>query len=249
MTSISAPQILITVVLLSLFIVHKFGGKASVDFSQVVMALAALVAIATFFLEQSRHKSLSAVENLAFFRKEILEDLEGIATHLKSLKGINLSKLRSKNIERFEYTWLPNNSHDAYVEQLKMHRFLNERDVLRMLNKLEEFSLRAIHTDTVDHPALEATKDAYVQIVEQFAVYIFLQRANPDIKTFEGIAKIYIRWKDQVSRLTQSEILEILKERVRQDIKEGKVPEMEKILVRIRQERAVKSEAYALPTE
>jgi len=185
----------------------------------IVMGFSALIVVIKFFMDKQREQALFVVEQLEFFRTNILTQFNLIADDIDLVH----SNSRIDYIKNFSYPWV----YMTYREKILIQtKFSSDKKIagliLGMLNAIEQLSWSIILHKTNKHLALYVIRDAYVQFIEQFAHHILFHRADKP-KQFEGIKKIYNEWAPQISRETEEEILKRITEEAEELKKEGKI--------------------------
>lgn len=148
-----------------------------VDWAQIIGAGALFVALMTFLYQKKRDKALAAVDQIAFFRTNIIDK------HTKIYEGLTDPKDRddyAKNrIQLIQGTLaeIKDKNKDQCAKQVhliqKYELYIPGIDVLNML---EEFSLRVLYLGSEKHEALNSLKHAFVLLVEIHAVLLLMQR-------------------------------------------------------------------------
>ena len=212
------------------------------NLGEMITGIIAIVALVSFITEQKKRGNIAVLEQVSFFRKEILEDLEQIIQTIRVAKpDFLLPTLRANNLEEFSFIWLYENRNDALSAQTSLMptegpRVIELSAVIRLANKLEEFSLQLIHNEVVNHPATTSVQDSFVEMVECFAGSILSQKLGRP-SYYGGIQSVYMQWKDRVSRESPETTMNRVRKEVELRIKEGKVKNFWEIVSKINEKR------------
>ncbi len=173
-----------------------------------------IVAYLDYRSKKKKENIFSVVEQLNFFRTEVLFTYDLIYTKLLE-KNFDLASIRiPETLSDFDYIV----SRIKYKDIFKNQESLNnqpdlESHVLQLMNQLEEFSWKILLNGTQDELALYAVHGGFVKFVEEFAARILLSRFR-DKKKFEGIYKLYSVWAILISRESTEQMLQRAKREV-----------------------------------
>ncbi len=173
------------------------------DIAQIIAAFSIFIALFEFWYQRRRDMALAAADQINFFRKEIfdfndkLRDAEKKADSSYNFPEIQLS---TQHLSDFGKDPLGR----------KQYQIMKHDEVSKiqgeLLNALEELSVRIIHFNSINHPAMDALRSPFVHIVEQNIVRIFLgSNLIGDQSTYSYIIRVYNLWKDVVDRRTTDE--------------------------------------------
>lgn len=163
----------------------------------VVGLVGIVIAYTKFLADQRRESTLSVVDQLGFFRNEILTRVDKLTETIVSndlKKEWFLSQISSGGIDRFELSHIK----EVYPRQIENQSLLMAKPgmgqaVTGLLNSMEEFSWSVILNNTLEHEALYATHDAFMHMVERYT-YRLLSHKTAHPKQYEGIKRVYLTW-------------------------------------------------------
>lgn len=184
----------------------------------IIAAGAVIFAYLDYRNRKIKENTFSVVEQLNFFRTEILVTYDSISNVIQNEKGDVDSVKLPMPLDNFDYVTNYIKFNDIFTNQEALVTNLKlESKLLQLINQLEEFSWRVILNNTQHEPALHAVQVGFVQLVEMFASRILFSRFV-DSKKFEGIYRLYNFWASKNSRETKDEIFE----RAKRDAKDLK---------------------------
>lgn len=149
---------------------------------------------------RTRNKQvLSVIEQLKFFRTEVLANYEFAILEIRKI-FIDYKIKTGICIEEFSVDWVQKRDSEFYKEQQKIHSVEQiNHALIKLLNSAEEFSWSVILNNTIEHEALHVVHDSFVQFVENhIQLILFLRTLNK--KQFEGLIKVYLVWSKETSR-------------------------------------------------
>lgn len=189
-----------------------------VDFSQIVVAITACIAICQFLYTKKRDRVISSVNEINFFRTQIMPAYEDFVDKIKTSQN-NPSFIFPKitNISNFDVESIKSQGDDVVLAQfnpikesvLKDNRL--ERVYLDVFNKLEEFSLRVLYLKISKHESMNCVIDAYITMVESTISYLITIRVGAGKNSFTGIERLYHLWKLKADRRSTEERLKSIK--------------------------------------
>jgi len=196
-------SILATVLLLfSILIGYKLGLDGLQKLYSAIGSLSILLALASYWYKKDQDTIIAAIEQVSFFRKEIIPEYDELT---KFIKYRNKNYLFTR-IELDESTidFIKKKSPKESLAQINVsiqpnNEVLDKQIIL--FNILEELALKIIHFKTQEHEALNSIKSSFVQIIEQNAAALLFEK---DIVNGNNIYSqtlfIYNLWKDEIDR-------------------------------------------------
>jgi hypothetical protein len=176
----------------------------------IVSSLSILIALASYFYKIKNDKLWATIEQITFFREKIIIGSSELQKYIINKKPdfifsrINLNnptieyirKEYSKNFQRQLKLFCDTST--KYPDVILDTDILDKQ--LSLLNILEEFSLKVIHSGTKEHPALESIYNAFVEIIENNAVALLFTRIKVENNTYSTILKLYKIWEKKTSK-------------------------------------------------
>lgn len=201
-------------ILVSVSIWYRFNLDVLQKVFSIAGSLSLGIALAAYLTKKKQDGSIAAIEQIAFFRKEIIPKYKKIIEEIKrknenyvfsriKLDRPTIEFIREKypvNFERHASLFLNDLSGFNGGSLLSDQKFLDEQ--IELFNMLEEFSLRANHFGTEQHKALDSVRAAFVEIIEQNAVaLIFVRDVINGSKIYSTTLSLYNTWKDSVNKV------------------------------------------------
>jgi len=212
-------KISISLIISALFISVAIWLKPSLEFIEsmfsIVGSLSVAVALAAYLNKKHQDVTAAAIDQISFFRKEIIFANEEFVNFVREKKGKDFVFYRVGLDEpSIDYT-----RKKFGRESLMQADLIKELDTLlkqtAILNMLEELSLRVLHLKTINHPALSSIMAPFVELVEIHAVILLFHREiSTGTPTYSSIIKIYLEWKDKVDRRYPEERLKEVRARL-----------------------------------
>lgn len=169
--------------------------------AEVFTAGALLLAVASFYYQQRRDQVTSVIDQIEFFRKEIIPAHETWRTHAREYLN-DKSRLPSEGpIREFTYEAFSTQHPDIARRQAKLAFAADTPDDLTIsqcnfINMLEEFSLRVLNTESAEAEALYSIRENFLNYVEENAVRILMAPKLLGEGEFIGIRELYELWRD-----------------------------------------------------
>jgi len=173
----------------------------------VLAAGAVIVAYLDYRSRKKREDIFSVVEQLNFFRTEILNTSNSIFNKVKKKeRDFDFSTLSIKEaLSTFEFVAEYVHYKAVFERQQKLEEIEGvEEKIYELANQLEEFSWKVILSETQNEPALSVVRGSYIDLVERNAWHILFSRFD-DEKRFEGVYQLYQLWAKKISRETYAE--------------------------------------------
>lgn len=172
----------------------------------MVTAGAAVFAVITYFSQEKRKKTLTAIEQVAFFREKIISSEKNAVD--KILEFYPDYKFPRIQVDKWSIDAVRKSTEKTVIDSQLM--ILNEKEIMNarslLLNTMEELALRIRYSNTIDHSALNCIHQPFVFAVEWNIVVILNQKEIiSGEKTYLEIINIYDQWKNRVDRRTPSE--------------------------------------------
>ena len=185
-----------------------------VNWSQIVIAYAAIFAIGQYAITYSDiadRKTKTVLEQVNFFRENVLKSADEAKSYLRSKKIILPNILLRKNTKFFEFNEkdcfnriFPNqkilidNYSSLILEDPKL-----ESMIISCMNSIEEFSIGILNTNSQNHEAVSSVRKPFIEIVEQLAVPLYFHIGITADK-FSYLSELYINWKKDIGFLPQT---------------------------------------------
>lgn len=202
-------SILLSGVLIFLATWYGFGFDSFQKLLNIISPLSILVALATYFYKKNQDRTVAAIEQISFFRKEIIPEWDKVGKILKEKNNkyiFSRIKLDQTTIEFIKKKYSRNFEDQLLIffnkfgeQEMWDAKILDSQIVL--FNMLEEFALKVFHFGTNEHQALNAARAAFVEIVEKNAVaLLFTRDVVVGNQIYSSTISLYRLWKDQVDR-------------------------------------------------
>lgn len=218
-------SIIISGVLISISIWYKFDLDILQKIFGIVGSLSLGIALTTYFYKKTQDKNIAAIEQIAFFRKEIISEWEFVANKIKSknkkymFSRIEFNEPIIKSMrEKYSINFQDqtaiflNNLNDLKIDSEIWDSGILDSQI-KLFNMLEEFSLRVYHFKTDQHQALNSVRSAFVEIIEKNATALIFVRyiiaGNPIYST---TLSLYNSWKESVNRPNMLSVIKKLEE-------------------------------------
>lgn len=206
---------------------HTMCLKLILEIIQTIAAVAGSIAVVfaalTYFNNKKKDDRAAAIDQVSFFRKEIIISNEEYVSLVRDNKGDNYNFTRVKlDSPTIEYT--RKNFMKESIEQVELMKDAKYRTKSTLiLNMLEELSLKIKHHNTYNHEALNSIKTPFVELVETYAIVLLSQREMfTGLPTYSTILEIYDKWKNIVDRRNpQDRQQEVLKRILESPVREG----------------------------
>lgn len=202
--------ILFIVILITILISHFPNLDSTQKVFNILGSFSLGVAVLTYFNKKQQDETLAAIEQVSFFRKEIIPQFKTLDQKIRSKnKDYWFSRIR---IEESTLKALVANDEmcDNFNNQLSIFfdrsdssasNWKTDGEILSeqvaLLNMLEELSLKVQYFKTIDHKALVSLNAVFVEMVEKNSVALFFTR---DILTgspvYDNVLFLYKSWKD-----------------------------------------------------
>lgn len=158
----------------------------------------------------------AVIELISFFRTEILNLNDEFINHVRNKKDENYRFVRVQlNEPTIQYI------KDNFKQQTKRQaELINETKCLpkqiKVLNALEEFSLKVKQYKAANHIVLKSVINTFVELVEIHAVALLSARdITTGEPTYEGTLNLYNIWKDIADRRMPDERREELLQKLK----------------------------------
>lgn len=206
-------SILSSAVLVSIAIWYRFNLDVLQKIFSVIGSLSLGIALSAYFYKKTQDQNIAAIEQIAFFRKEIISEWERVAKNLISKdKKYKFSRIKvdepTIKFMREKYSLNFQDQISIFLNNLdsiKINSELWDLKILdsqiKLLNMLEEFSLRVYHFKTDQHEALGSVRSTFVEIIEKNAVALaFMRDVIAENLVYSAAMSLYNSWKDNVRR-------------------------------------------------
>ena len=217
--NLTSVFILIAAFLISVAIYFAFDLDTLQKLFSILGSLSLGVALAAYFYKKNQDKDIAAIEQISFFRREIIPEWDKVS---KILRSKNSSYIFSRiRLKEFSIEFMREHYPKNFKDQLNI--FFNDpgdssKDLwdanildpqVVLFNMLEEFALRVLHFKTNNHQALNSVRNAFIEIIEKNAVALIFVR---DIVTgnpiYSATLQLYLSWNQNLSRTYALERLE-----------------------------------------
>ncbi len=173
--------------------------------ASIIASGSIFVAMLSYFYNKERNNTLTVVDQISFFREKVLAEGKVLTFMVDEVdrenvfKRIKLDSTSSKEIRQ------------KYPEEVKkqidlVKKYKTFHQQLKVLDLLEELSLRIIYSKTPKHKALKSIKPAFIHLVEiNVAVLLDQREVSTGNEIYSGVIELYNLWVDQVDRRTPEE--------------------------------------------
>ena len=182
--------------------------------ASVLMALSIIIALRSYLYNRNRDNCIAAVDQITFFRKEIIPENIELIDVIKKRLGDNyiFSKIK---LDEPTIKHISKNFPVEYSKQaVLMKDYEIETKQILVLNMLEELSRKIIIFKLIKHATLDCIKSPFIDMIEKNAVELLEQREiNTGATTYSAILQIYQEWKIMIDRRTpEDRRIELVKE-------------------------------------
>ena len=215
-------SIIVSVILISILILYAFNLDVLQKIFSIIGSFSLGIALFTYIYKKTQDKNIAAIEQIAFFRKEIIPEWESVANELKSknkkymFSRIKLDEPTIEFMRKKDYSINFQDQTAIFLNNLncpKIDPKIWDSKILdlqiKLFNMIEEFSLRVYHFETSRHQALNSVRAAFVEIIEKNAAALIFVRdivvGNP---IYSKTLLLYSLWKEDVNRSSIIKMLE-----------------------------------------
>jgi len=189
-----------------------WGIIKGLDVLQKIAGISAMLfgsfAVWQYFQKQKNDTLLATLDQVSFFRKEIIRSDEDYMDFVKQNEGFkDYTPVRIPLKHSFSLEDLIR----VYPKEVKMHIKLfllgnGQLKQLEILNLLEDFSLRVIHLGTMEHVALKCIMPRFVNMVEENTfILLFIREYSRDDHLFGATIKLYSFWESLIFKVSPEE--------------------------------------------
>ncbi len=169
----------------------------------IVGSFSVVVAVLTYYNDSRRNKVNYVIDQVSFFRKEIIFENNEFVKFIREIKGKRYEFHKIK-LNEISVEYARNNFQKECQSQFEMSQidgcFPKQTFILNML---EELALKIKYTNTINHLALNSIKTPFVELVEIHAVTLLSHREIlSGLPTYNTVLEIYSIWRDSVDRRT-----------------------------------------------
>lgn len=216
--------ILVGIVLIMIEISLCYGLSVTEQFAQIVIAISALFAAVTYFYQKDHDKSIAIIEQISFFRKEVLPANDSFVLYIRSKYPELIIPAIKLDIPSLKY--VRENHHEkgqVQIDLLKKFNTAEDREKFSMLqvnllNALEEFSSRVICSKSFIAEELIPVRFSFIQLVEVNVIRLLMMKEIYAPGSYQSIVTLYSSWKDSIDRKTTEERIKEIGESFRKDI-------------------------------
>jgi hypothetical protein len=199
-------------ILLGVFIFYctailKFDLANLSSLFSIISSLSIGVAIVAYFYQKNKDEFSAAIDQISFFRQDIINEAGQQALNKIRQKEPNFVisriSLAEPSLEIIKAKFLVNFNRqlDVFFKIQDNGLISLDSEVLNsqvfLLNMLEEFSLRVIHLNTINNPALKPLHGTFIELVEQNAdALLFMRDIKVGQSIYVEILKLYNMWRD-----------------------------------------------------
>lgn len=207
-------SILSSAIFISLMILLEYNLNTLQGIFGIISSSSIGVALYTYSQKIKQDKLFASTEQISFFRKEIIPASDNFLKML--MKDAHLNSYQPSNL-RLSHPTLVYVKNHYFDESRKQMDFLvlieKDRDLnsalIQLLNAMEEFSLRIIYSETINHDSLKSLKETFINLAEQNAMKIILMHEISSNKNYyNGILDLYGHWEPEFNRTPPMERLQ-----------------------------------------
>lgn len=190
--------------LVSVAILAKFGLDTLQKLFSILGSLSLGVALLAYFYKKRQDETSAAIDQIGFFREKIIPKWSEVQIAIRN-KGYNpvfikfdkpdINEIRSQHSKNFERQLaMFFDASKVEADEFLDNSILDQQ--IFLLNMLEDFSLKVVHFETTENPALLAVGTTFSQIVEQNAVAIMFMRevVLNDDAIYSNTLSLYALW-------------------------------------------------------
>ena len=171
----------------------------------LVGSFSLVVALSTYFYKKHQDRTIVAIDQISFYRKEIIIALHELTALIKkkypAYEGSNII-LEEPTIEfaRQHYGKNFKAQTEIFFKNKEVDQEVLDAYVF-FFNMLEEFSLKVFHFKTEQHPALVSVRAVFAQTIEQnAAALLFIRYVLMGNNAYSETLRLYSIWKNTMDR-------------------------------------------------
>lgn len=172
----------------------------------VITGAVAFVALIGFIYQVERDRNISAADLIGFFREKVLTEKNTFDEEVLKISPDYKFYEHCIELKKLKLWWLRLYHRESAVKQDAIANTSPEikNELLKVLNLLEEFSLRVRYMGLTHHPALTSVRAAYVSVVEENSSFILSYHLlHPG--AYPGVRRLYISWRKYGDRSSQQQ--------------------------------------------
>lgn len=185
-----------------------------VSISTIIGSLSILFAISTYTYNIKKDKNDHCMDQISFFRKNIITASDGFLLYLRDKKGnksYNQPRIRFESLDTLDFF---KDQKEDVEEQLKNFTLVTDisldKNQVSIFNLLEELSIKIISRNTFEDKNLQSIKAPFIEIIESNTMaLVILRRSNPS--SFSNTIGLYLKWKSDIKKIDNNEIIENFK--------------------------------------
>lgn len=198
---------LIIIILIVFFFITLGQDSSKIQaYASLLTAASVFIALISYIYNKNRNHCIVAIEQITFFRKEIIPINMEFTKKVRDIKGEDYKFSRIVlSTPTILYT------KDKFLDESKKQLDVisdckTEFTEVSILNMLEEMCLKLIHFKVINHPGMNCLKASFCEIVEIHAIELLMQReVVAGNSTYSSILKIYKKWYKTIDRKTPEE--------------------------------------------
>jgi hypothetical protein len=212
----------IILIVLTVFILIKFGLDNTQKIFSILGSVSIAIALWTYFYNKNQDKTSGLLEQISFFREKIIPEWDRVNKIIKiknptyGFFRVNLHKQKIEEIRHDVSTSKNFNSQleiffdisDNDPEKWSTDSMILDQQVL-LLNMLEDFSIKVVELELLEHPTFCVVYQAFIDIIEKNAVALVFMRdivTNNPIYSFTLL--VYNSWVNKVKKTNFTNNLE-----------------------------------------
>lgn len=171
-------------------------------YAEIVTAGSLFIALLTYFYQRKKDKNLAAIDQISFFRKEIIPQCDLFLSFVRDKKSNQSYEFKKVRLDEPILEFAVKKYNSAVREQNDIYKeFKTWSMQTTLLNMLEELSLKIKLFKTNNHEALNSIRAPFVEMIEINAVVLLMQREIiTGNQTYSAVINLYLEWKDVVDR-------------------------------------------------
>lgn len=216
--------VIIFVTISILIFLYTFYYEENLDTIQKIFSIIGSfslgIALVSYLYKKKLDETLTAINQINFFREKIIPEWTNLIEQIKNkdksfwFSRINLTNYKTVN----DIKDIRNNFSRNFDNQLSIF-FKNSIDIqqddnilnyyIKLLNIMEEFSIRVYHFKTVQHQVLVSVYAPFIEIIEKNAVaLIFIRDIINSNGTYSNTLSLYKSWANKVKKINYVNNLE-----------------------------------------
>lgn len=165
--------------------------------SDVVIAVLALVALYGYLYQREKDTTDSIMKLLETTRDKLIPIKFDLMEEMHGVHGsftLPSTRIDVFDVDQFRIKYSKIALEQSKVFFTKNTTFIGNLNTL--CNLVEEFAVRAMSQGAETRQEMEAVIPIYVRLVEEFAMYFFMEGMRPGNGNYQPVFELYRKWRD-----------------------------------------------------